>query len=251
MDLSAFSAGELAIMVGALALAGFVKGAIGLGLPIVSVPVLAAFVGLPHAVALVAAPLILTNMQQVWQFRAERHHARVMRPLLVSCAIGIAIGTSLLVQVDERYLSAVLGLLILVYGGLYVLRPDTHLGARAAQGLAVPVGLTGGALQGMTGISAPVSLVYLHALRWPRPKFMFAVSATYLTFGVAQSVSLTLVGLMTPQIFLLSCLTMVPIGVCMAVGQRLGRHFSKALFERLVLGLMVLLGLRMLWVAFA
>jgi len=250
MDLSSFSAGDFAVMVTALALAGFVKGAIGLGLPIVSVPVLAAFVGLPHAVALVVAPLILTNLQQLWQFRSERHKAPLIRPMLVFCAIGIAVGTALLVQVDERYLSAVLGLLILVYGAIYVLRPNAHLGHRLARALAAPVGLASGVLQGMTGISAPVSLVYLHSLRWPRPLFMFAVSAMFLTFGVAQSVSLAVVGLMTPQVFLLSCLTLVPIGIFMMLGQRLGRHFGKELFERLVLGLMVLLGVRMLWVAF-
>lgn len=249
MDLGAISLAEFAVILGTLALAGMVKGAIGVGIPIVSVPVLAAVVGLPHAVALMAAPLIFTNLQQIWQFRDEYHNATLMRPMLLFAILGIGAGTSLLVSIDERVLSAVLGGMILVYALIFVLKPDTALADRTGRRLAAPMGFASGLLQGMTGISAPVSLVFLHMLRWPRARFIFSVSAMFIVFGLTQSVSLSLAGVMTPKVFAVSCATLVPIMAFMVLGARIGQKFSTAVFEWIVLGLLVLLALRMLWVA--
>jgi len=44
--------------------AGMTKGVIGVGLPIVAVPLLSMIVPLPTAVAIVAIPLLLTNLTQ-------------------------------------------------------------------------------------------------------------------------------------------------------------------------------------------
>lgn len=249
MDLSAISSLEFAVIFGTLALAGTVKGAIGVGIPIVSVPVLAAVVGLPHAVALMAAPLIFTNIQQIWQFRKEYHNAALMRPMLFFAVFGIAAGTSLLISIEERVLSAVLGGMILVYAGIFLFKPEIRLSQETGRRLAGPLGFASGALQGMTGISAPVSLVFLHMLRWPRPRFIFAVSCMFLVFGLTQAVTLSVAGVMTPEVFAVSCATLVPIMGFMVVGARIGRAFPTAVFEWIVLGLLVALALRMLWVA--
>jgi hypothetical protein len=251
MDIGTISSLEFAVILGALALAGTVKGAIGVGVPIVTVPVLAAIIGLPHAVALMAAPLIFTNLQQIWQFREEYRNAALMGPMLIFAVFGIAAGTSLLVSIDDRVLSAVLGGMILVYAAIFLFKPETRLSQEAGRRLAGPLGFASGALQGMTGISAPVSLVFLHMLRWPRRRFIFAVSCMFLVFGLTQAVTLSVAGVMTPHVFGLSCATLVPIMGFMVLGARIGKAVPTAIFEWIVLGLLVALALRMLWVAAA
>jgi len=49
----------------ALAAGAVVKGATGMGLPLIALPVLTSFFGLQHAVGLMTVPLILTNFWQV------------------------------------------------------------------------------------------------------------------------------------------------------------------------------------------
>ncbi|MEO9297142.1 hypothetical protein [Devosia alba] len=49
------------IIVLALGGGGFVKGATGMGLPLVALPVLTTAFGLQHAVGLMVVPLIATN----------------------------------------------------------------------------------------------------------------------------------------------------------------------------------------------
>ena len=61
---------NLLAMALALGVGGLVKGATGMGLPLVALPILAAFLGVQHAVALMCFPGIITNIWQVWRFRA-------------------------------------------------------------------------------------------------------------------------------------------------------------------------------------
>jgi uncharacterized membrane protein YfcA len=63
---------EHAWVAAALGLGGFVKGATGMGLPLVSVPALAAYLGVPHTLAILTVPLIVTNGWQVWRYFADR-----------------------------------------------------------------------------------------------------------------------------------------------------------------------------------
>ena len=69
----------------ALVVGGFVKGATGTGLPMVAVPVMAAFIGVPHAVAVMAIPILATNLWLVWSHRAA---AAAARGLVVLMAAG-------------------------------------------------------------------------------------------------------------------------------------------------------------------
>ena len=56
MDVSSYLLMGLALAAGAV-----VKGATGMGLPLVALPVLTTFFGLQHAVGLMVIPLIVTN----------------------------------------------------------------------------------------------------------------------------------------------------------------------------------------------
>src|SRR6218665_2005080 len=101
----------------ALAAGAVVKGASGMGLPLIALPVLTSVFGLQHAVGLMTIPLIVTNFWQVWRFRSEARQPRLafMPWFLVGGAVGIVIGTWALTTLPERVLVLSLGLILLVY----------------------------------------------------------------------------------------------------------------------------------------
>lgn len=241
---------ELAVLLLTFCVAGTVKGALGLGVPIVSVPVVATILGLPTAVSMMIVPLLTTNLWQIWQYRHTWRQVGIMVPMLSFAVIGIALGTTILVRVDERILFGVLGCIVLIYIGINTLRPSFAVPERIGFRVAPFVGLGAGMLQGTTGISAPISLVFLHALRWPREVFIFAVSVMFLTFGCVQIVTLSVAGIFDTDMFIASALIVPPLMAFMPIGAALGRRFSKTVFERLVLALLGLMALRLLYVAF-
>jgi hypothetical protein len=242
---------DLALIIVGLAAAGLVKGAVGLGTPIVAVPVMAKIIGLANAIAMMAAPMVITNSWQIWQYRAERQNAGPVLPLLVAATIGIFFGTMALVQLDEHLLFIALGVLLLAYVVIFLLKPSLAIPRRAAWRMAPFVGLATGVLQGSTGVSAPVSLTFLHALRWSREGFVFAGSAIFFVCGAAQALSLALAGVLTGRLLLLSLIAVIPIVAFMKVGTLIGSRMSKPAFERLVLALLCVVGARMLWLGVA
>lgn len=107
-----FDLERMAIMGLALAAGAVVKGATGMGLPLVALPVLASVFGLQHAVGILAITQALTNSMQMWQFRAARQDMRLrFLPLfLVAGGVGVVLGTWLLRTLPERVLILSLGL---------------------------------------------------------------------------------------------------------------------------------------------
>jgi len=234
------------VVIAALGLGGFVKGATGMGLPLVSVPALAAFLGVPHTLAILTVPLIVTNGWQVWRFFPNRHGTGFLVRLLPAGAIGIVIGTWALTALPVRALSLVLAALVVSYIALLLARPQLRLSPETGLTLSPAVGLVSGVLQAATGISAPTSITFIHALGLTPRGFVFAVSAMFLLFSTAQLAALAVAGIMTWGRFLEGWVALIPVVLMMPVGAWAASLLSRQTFDRLILGLLAALACKLI-----
>ncbi|MHA6299599.1 sulfite exporter TauE/SafE family protein [Devosia sp. CAU 1758] len=242
-----FEFGPLAIMVMALGAGAVVKGATGMGLPLVALPVLTTFFGLQHAVGLMCVPLIFTNAWQVWRFRAIRHDDRMaFLPLfLVGGAVGIGLGTWALTSLPERALILTLGVILLVYVALRLAAPHFVVGPVLARRAGPLAGMGGGILQGATGISAPIGVTFIHAMSMDRDAHVFAVSTMFLLYSAVQLPALSIAGVMQPQWLLEGFLALIPIIIFMPLGQAIAGKLSRKAFDRMILIFLGLIGVKM------
>lgn len=242
-----FDLGRLTILFVALGAGALVKGATGMGLPLVALPVLTSAFGLQHAVGIMAITQVLTNIVQIWQFRAAGRDVRQrFLPLfLVGGAIGVVLGTWLLGNLPERVLVLSLGVLLLAYFVLKITAPHLVVGPRLAMRAGPLAGFGSGVCQGATGISAPIGVTFIHAMGLDRQAHVFAVSAMFLTLGVVQLPSLVLAGIMQPSWVYEALLAMIPIMLFMPVGQLLAGKLSRQAFDRMILVFLGLMGLKM------
>ena len=230
----------------ALAAGAVVKGATGMGLPLVALPVLTTVFGLQHAVGLMTIPLIVTNVWQVWRFRAEARAPRLgfMPWFLVGGAVGIGLGTWALTALPERVLVLSLGVILLAYVALRIATPHWVLSLELARRLGPLAGIGGGTLQGATGISAPIGVTFIHSMNLERAAHVFAVSAMFLTFAVVQLPSLWLAGVMRPEWLLQGLLALIPILVFMPLGQWISGKLSRQAFDRMILVFLGVIGVK-------
>ena len=113
-----FDAFTILAVAGTFLLAGAVKGVIGLGLPTVSLALLTVAIGLPEAMNLLLVPSLITNL---WQAGVGGHGREVLRrlwPFLLTATATVWLGAGALTRVDLSLLSALLGLLLVVYAGI-------------------------------------------------------------------------------------------------------------------------------------
>ena len=238
---------SLAIMFVALAAGALVKGATGMGLPLVALPVLTAVFGLQHAVSVMAVVQIVTNSMQLWQFRAEASNDRVgfLPWFLVAGALGVMLGTWALSSLPERVLVFSLGVLLLCYFILKLVAPHFVVSPRAARIFGAFAGLGSGALQGATGISAPIGVTFIHAMGMERRAHLYAVSAMFLVLGLVQFPALLVSGIMQPAWIVQSVLALIPIALFMPLGQLLAGKLSRKAFDRMILIFLGAMGLKM------
>ena len=231
----------------ALAAGAVVKGATGMGLPLVALPVLTAVFGLQHAVGLMTIPLVVTNAWQVWRFRnqARTPHLAFIRWFLLAGAVGIGVGTWALTALPERVLVLALGLILLAYVLLRLITPHWSLGPDLASRLGPLAGFGGGTLQGATGISAPIGVTFIHAMNLERREHIFAVSAMFLTFSVVQLPSLWLAGVMRTEWMLQGLLALVPILLFMPLGQWASSKLDREAFDRMILIFLGVMAIKM------
>lgn len=236
---------SLALIALALGGGGLVKGITGLGMPLVAVPVMASFVGVPHAVAVMVVPILVTNVLQMWAYRSCRRGVGFLPLFLTAGAIGIVLGTWLLVELPERALSLGLAAMVVLYVLLRLLRPDVRLGGAMAQWLSAPAGIAAGALQGATGVAGPVAATFLHAMRLGREPYVFAAAAMFLLFALVQLPALVVAGIMTWRIMLEGTLAVIPALAMMSVGGWLARYLKPQTFDRIILVLLGVIALQL------
>lgn len=231
----------------ALSLGGLLKGATGAGAPVIAVPVIAAFFDVRLAVAIMVVPNLITNLWQIRQFRSNRLSGNFAFRFALAGAGGAFAGTVLLAWLAVKMLTILIVIVIFFYIVLRLLRPEFTLALKTARAVVFPAGVIGGILQGATGISAPVSVTFLNAMRLERPQFIYTISVFFAAMSLAQAPALYLYGLLTPTTVAISVVSLVPLLLFMRVGERLARKMSAQTFDRIILLLLVILALRLLY----
>ena len=241
------AAGEIIIVLVVVTLAFLVKGITGLGGPPLVIPVVATFMGVEWAVAVVAIPAALSNGWLFWENRTAVASIRpYLGPILGMGAVGVIIGVKILLTVDDRIMSIVLGVLMLLYIVWYLFNPAAKLGDRTARWLAWPTGLAGGILHGTTGIAAPIIGTYAHSLRLARSGFVAAITLPFVVLGVVQMISLLVLGGYDSERIVAALLVCVPVLIVTPYGMRLGRRLSLQAFQYAVLAVLGLAAVRLL-----
>lgn len=232
---------ELAVIVFCLAAGGLLKGATGAGAPILAIPALAAVFDVRFAVIVMLVPNLCTNLWQAIRFRAHVLEWTFMLPLLVGGVIGAALGTLALKAFDPNLLSLGVAIAVLVYVAVRISRPHWSLPMGPALWLSAPAGLLAGLLQGGAGLSAPVSITFLNALRLPRESFIATISSLFVAFSVIQIAIASTNGLIRGNEIFYSLFALAPVSLAMPLGAKLANRVSPQVLDRIILTILAIL----------
>ena len=226
--------------------AGIVKGVLGIGLPLVSLPLLAGTVGPITAMALLVVPTFAVN---IWQAVQSGYLSGALRrfwtayPLLIG---GVVFGVTLLTRMDTGVLTAVVGVLVILVSISQLFPLRLHVPERAEPWATPVVGLSSGLLGGLSSFLGPVMVMYLVALRVTKDQFVGAIAIFYVIASVPFFGGLAVSGRLGHEELIASALASLMILLGVLVGQRLRRRASPELFRRAVLIMLILIGANMI-----
>jgi uncharacterized membrane protein YfcA len=228
--------GPLDLLLVAVIVAGAatVKGAIGFGFPLISVPLLTVVLGPRVAVPIIAIPTLLGNLIVVSRGGAAGSIGPFVA-ILGGLIAGTIAGAMLIKALDPRVLSVLVGAIAL----LYVIATACHLttlvppavGKRAAP----LIGLVAGAIGGATGIFSPLLASYLHLLRLAKREFVFWITVMFFVSNVVQIGSYLHLGLYRGPVLGTSLLSCLPMAAGTGLGLVLQDRLDQQVFGRIVL----------------
>lgn len=237
--------GLVAIFI-AMFLGGVLKGATGAGMPIIAVPVIAAFYDVRFAVVILVIPSFLTNIFQIYKFRVHNTIPEFTRNFALSGLLGAGLGTMLLSLVPVDQLNILMALIVFAYIALKVFKPTFYIPLMRAKKLVWFAGTGGGLLHGALGISAPISITFANAVKLERPVFIFTMSMFFTAMCVAQIPLQIAYGMVSWETTLIGLFTLIPLMAGMPVGEIIGKRMNAIVFDRVILIMLSVLALKQL-----
>ena len=237
----------LAIIIATISIGALSKGLVGIGLPTISIPILAGFIGVEHAVVVMTIPVAVSNVVIVWSYR---RHAAMMPALwlaLVCAATGAVLGAYGLVVLDDRVLLWILTIWLAAYLVHRAVDPDFRLSGRAARIASPFLAAAAGITQGATGMSGPLIATWIHSYRLQAETYVFGVSALFLAVSAGHLAAVSGFGLFDQERVIQGLLALIPVVIFVRLGMRMTRLISAKLFDRLIIGVIVLMEAKLVW----
>ena len=226
-------AATILAIAGTFLIAGAVKGVIGLGLPTVSLALLAVAIQLPNAMAVLLVPSFVTNL---WQATVGGHGRSLLRriwPFLLVAAVTVQFGALALTRVDLSLLTALLGLLLVAYAAANLAGLRFRVEARHEGWVGASIGLVNGVLAGMTGSFGMPGVMFLQALGLSRDALIQAMGMLFVVSTLALGFALQAENLLRLDHGVLSTMALLPALAGMAIGQRIRKRLSEQLFRKI------------------
>lgn len=227
-----------------LLFAGFVKGVIGMGLPLFAMGLLSLLMPPAQAAALLIVPALVTN---IWQLAAGPSFGALLRRLW-SMMLGIALGTWAgggLLAGDTSRAELGLGAVLVIYALLALGRVRMRVPSGAERWWSPLIGAVTGLVAAATGVFSVPSVPYLEALALERDDLIQALGLSFTVSSVVLGIGLAHDGVFDLPLTILSVLAVAPALGGMVAGQWVRYRVSAATFRLWFLIGLLALGLHL------
>jgi Sulfite exporter TauE/SafE. len=242
-----------AIIVVVVLVAGAVTGVAGFGFALIGTMVLADVLGPSAAVAFMILPILAANVSLVRELDRDAVVVcgRRFGPFVAAAFLGTLAGMALLGVLPDEPMTVLLGVLTLGFVAVSQNAVEVPLLGRAKEGCFVEsnagmVGIGGasGVLFGATNIGVQV-IAYLRSCDLPQKVFVGVVGLVFVGINAVRVGAAGALGLYPEGVLVLSAAATVPAVAGVWVGKRLRPRIDERHQRRFVLGLLTVIGLRL------
>ena len=233
----------LAFVIAVFAIAGMIKGTIGLGLPAVSMALLTLLMSPFQAATLLIIPSLVTN---IWQLFAEGHVLRLIRRFW-SLLLGIIVGTIWSVfptlGQGEFQSEILLGGMLALYGAYGLFAKNMPNLAPHEKWLSPIIGYLGGAITVATGVIVIPVVPFLQSLHLKRDDLVQSLGLAFTVSTVCLAIYLYLNPVDQMNIdWKMSLIALIPALIGMWFGTKIRYRIPEQKFRKLFFLGLILFG---------
>ncbi len=226
----------IAAVVCSLIVAGLLKGIIGVGMPVVALPLLSLFIDIKSAAMLLSMPLIFGNLPQALEGGKTGRCLMQLMPVTLGMIPGLFLGVRVLLALDANVAKIIAGLVLMGVGSVTLLAPKLQLQLQSR--LVLPTGITfgffGGILGGIAAMPGPLVFIFLLAKGLSGKAFTKEASLYLVVSAGLLAILLTASRQFNWLDVLVSTAAMLPVVLGMYVGQHMRDKIAPETFKKLI-----------------
>ncbi|WP_224407180.1 sulfite exporter TauE/SafE family protein [Afifella sp. IM 167] len=227
-------------------LGGLVKGGSGFGLPLITISVLPLIVPIDVALAVNAVVMPIVNIFQYSASGMARETFRRFWPVVAGLVLGVPVGALFVHAIAPETLTISLGAFVMAFALLTALSPRIQVPPRFERQAGGVTGVLAGIVGALTTANGPVFVIYLVGVGVERRAMVATLGLFFLVAGILVAGSFWTIGILDARRVLIAAICIGPILAGMWVGNAIGERLPQAVFRRIVLLLLFLLGANML-----
>jgi len=225
-----------AVCTAAIICGGVIKGTLGVGLPLLAVPVMSLFISSTQAIALVSVPVLVSNIWQVWQEGSLKASLKRFWPLMLTQALMTVGSVYWTLSFSVSELNRVLAFALILAVVLMAFKPSFNIPPEKEPMTSALVGVTSGLLGGASSLMGPIVISYMMSLKLHRDEFVGCISVIYLNAAWPLYLAMWGFGRMSIDDIAYSFLAIIPMFLGLYAGQKIRHHLSEETFRRALLG---------------
>ena len=235
------------VLVGAaLLFAAFVKGATGLGFPLIATPTIALLLDIRTAVTVLILPNLFMDSAQVIRDGIPYDVFRRFSSLILPTIIGVFLGTMALVSTPLWVLNFCLGVMVLLFVLSSMLKIDFTISPRGEKILSPVFGFLSGFLNGLTNAAGPTLAIYLYSLKLDKRTFVKSIATIFVTTKLSQLVAISTWNLFNRETMTLSVQVLLFTLAGFYAGIKAQERVNQRNFNRGLLILLSVIGVTLL-----
>lgn len=237
----------LAAGAGMFIIGGIVKGTLGVGLPLVVVPMLSLLVPAPQAMGLLVTPVLSSNLWQALEGGRFGFTLRRFASLIGAQFIATILTIRFTQGLSLKTLNALIALIVVSAVVLMLLRPRGEISPRLQAWTHPLIGVVAGVMGGISSLTGPIIIAYLVALRLKREEFIGSISVIYLFGSVPMYGAMLWFGRFGWIEVALSLLALAPMFLGLKIGTSIRHHLSERLFRGMLYAFLTVLAALLLF----
>ena len=226
--------------------AGTVKGTIGIGLPTITISILAQFVDPRVAISFLLLPALVTNSWQIYRGGRFTKSLSTLWPFGLTMMITLYISALFAPFVPVNWLVTGIGIMVVLWTATTLIKEPPRLADKYDRKVQFAAGLFGGLIGGFTAIWSPSMVVYLHARKFEKDDFVAHTGFLIICGTVPLFLGYISNGILSMSLLTGSALMIIPTLIGFALGERLRNRLDLVQFNRILLVVFCLSGLNLI-----
>jgi len=229
----------IAACAAAILFGGIVKGTLGVGLPLFAVPLMSLMIGSTQAIALVAVPVLASNIWQAWQEASWKITLKRFWPLMMTQAIMTVFAVHWTLSFTVKQLNMLVAFAVVLAVVSMLFKPSFSISPQKEKWTGALVGTLSGMLGGVSSLMGPILISYMMSLKLKRDEFVGAISVIYLNAAWPLYAAMYAFDRMEVIDIGYSFLALIPMAIGLSTGQILRHKLSEDAFRKVLLGFLI------------